>query len=275
MHIQRLAPSHAPVFLVNSRYPLACAAPQGSAREGPHPRGPPLCRRHGSVLPSSLTRIRPIALVYSTRPPVSVWGTGASGPRAGAFLGGKGTPCIAPQGRPSSHLGLMRGVLDHHAARMLDHGKPPPRTASSPRHHDAALLPRPAPRQTTATMPRRTRRPRRAVGAMGLGPDGPEPVGEYRLLRPFDYACRPRLRTRLTQGRRTLPWNPWSSGARDTLPRLATHVYILTPPRSTAGLRRRFAPRGTLSYPASQERCRVFGGVLEPRYIVGAGPLDQ
>lgn len=84
----------------------------------------------------------------------------------------------------------------------------------------------------------------------GLGPDGREPVGEYQLLRPFDYACRPRLRTRLTQGRQAWPWNPWSSGARDTHPRLATHVYILTPPASTAGSRRRFAHGGTLSYPA-------------------------
>ena len=39
MHIQRLAPSHAPVFLVNSRYPLACATPQGSARKRTSPEG--------------------------------------------------------------------------------------------------------------------------------------------------------------------------------------------------------------------------------------------
>lgn len=31
---------------------------------------------------------------------------------------------------------------------------------------------------------------------------------------------------------------------------------------------------GTLSYPVNNY-CRVFGGVLEPRYIVGAEPLDQ
>ena len=27
--------------------------------------------------------------------------------------------------------------------------------------------------------------------------------------------------------------------------------------------------------PAKKTDCRVFGGVLEPRYIVGAEPLDQ
>ena len=36
------------------------------------------------------------------------------------------------------------------------------------------------------------------------------------------------------------------------------------------------SPRcGTLSYHATQRCIRVFGGVLEPRYIVGAEPLDQ
>lgn len=44
--------------------------------------------------------------------------------------------------------------------------------------------------------------------------------------------------------------------------------------KSTARSHGRFAPHGTLSYPV-QKYCRVFGGVLEPRYIVGAEPLDQ
>ena len=42
------------------------------------------------------------------------------------------------------------------------------------------------------------------------------------------------------------------------------------------GFHRRFTPWGTLSYPTSKNTgCRVFGGVLEPRYIVGAETLDQ
>ena len=32
----------------------------------------------------------------------------------------------------------------------------------------------------------------------------------------IDYACRPRLRSRLTQGGRTLPWKPWSYGEYDS-----------------------------------------------------------
>lgn len=102
MHIQRLAPWHAPVFLVNSRYPLACATPTRSECKTHHPRGSPLCRRHGSNLPSSLTRIRSIASVYSTRPPVSVWGTGGTMPHAEAFLDSTGSPNIGPNG-PHHH----------------------------------------------------------------------------------------------------------------------------------------------------------------------------
>lgn len=113
------------------------------------------------------------------------------------------------------------------------------------------------------------------VSTHRLGFAGPWSVREYPPVHPFDYACRPRLRTRLTRGRRTWPRNPWSSSGRDPHPSLATHVCILTPTKSTAGFHRRFAPRRTLSYPAHQMRCRVFGGVLEPRYIVGAEPLDQ
>lgn len=113
------------------------------------------------------------------------------------------------------------------------------------------------------------------VSTPSLGFAGLMPVREYQPVHPFDYACRPRLRTRLTRGRRTWPRNPWSSSGGDPHPAFATHVCILTPAKSTAGLRRRFAPDRTLSYPARKACCRVFGGVLEPRYIVGAEPLDQ
>ena len=50
----------------------------------------------------------------------------------------------------------------------------------------------------------------------------------------IDYACRPRLRTRLTQGGLAWPWNPWSFGARASHPSIATHACILTPAPSTS-----------------------------------------
>ena len=35
------------------------------------------------------------------------------------------------------------------------------------------------------------------------------------------------------------------------------------------------APLPNTTTPKDERCCRGFGGVLEPRYIVGAGPLDQ
>ena len=56
----------------------------------------------------------------------------------------------------------------------------------------------------------------------------------------IDYACRPRLRSRLTQGGRTWPWNPWSLGAGDSHPShryscLHSHSHAVHP-RVTPGL---------------------------------------
>ena len=67
----------------------------------------------------------------------------------------------------------------------------------------------------------------------------------------IDYACRPRLRSRLTQGGLAWPWNPWSSGGRVSHPSFATHACILTRVASTAGSLRRFTPHTTLPYPST------------------------
>jgi hypothetical protein len=67
----------------------------------------------------------------------------------------------------------------------------------------------------------------------------------------IDYACRPRLRPRLTLGGRTFPRNPWSSGGRDSHSALATHACILTPTHSTPSSRRRFTACRTLPYPTT------------------------
>ena len=103
----------------------------------------------------------------------------------------------------------------------------------------------------------------------------------------IDYASRPRLRPRLTQGGLAWPWNPWSFGGRGSHSSFATHACILTRATSTAGSPRRFTGSTTLPYPSTRLHqhfksiggakceCHSFGGVLEPRYIVGAEPLDQ
>ena len=65
----------------------------------------------------------------------------------------------------------------------------------------------------------------------------------------IDYACRPRLRSRLTLGGKTWPRNPWSSGGRVSHSAIATHACILTHTGSTAGSLRRFPGSTTLPYP--------------------------
>ena len=65
-----LSYSHSPVFLVNSCLDLF-SAPSLARRD-------PFSRSYRVSLPSSLTVIHPSASVYSTRPRVSVYGTGAS-----------------------------------------------------------------------------------------------------------------------------------------------------------------------------------------------------
>ena len=65
----------------------------------------------------------------------------------------------------------------------------------------------------------------------------------------IDYASRPRLRPRLTQGGKTWPWNPWSSGGRVSHPSFATHACILTRTASTTRSPCRFPRCTTLPYP--------------------------
>lgn len=67
----------------------------------------------------------------------------------------------------------------------------------------------------------------------------------------IDYACRPRLRSRLTLGGLTWPRNPWSFGGRVSHSSFATHACILTRAASTTGSPRCFPGYTTLPYPAT------------------------
>ena len=86
-------------------------------------------------------------------------------------------------------------------------------------------------------------------------------------LLSIGYALRPRLRSRLTQGRQALPWNPWIFGRKDSHLPLATHSGILssrysTAPPGTASLHRQCSPTkdmiSHISFPG-------FGGMFQPR----------
>ncbi len=65
----------------------------------------------------------------------------------------------------------------------------------------------------------------------------------------IDYACRPRLRSRLTLGGITWPRNPWSFGGRVSHSAFATHACILTRTPSTTRSPRGFSGCTTLPYP--------------------------
>ncbi len=66
----------------------------------------------------------------------------------------------------------------------------------------------------------------------------------------IDYACRPRLRSRLTLGGLTWPRNPWSFGGRVSHSSFATHACILTPVASTTSSHCDFHGYRTLPYPS-------------------------
>ena len=93
----------------------------------------------------------------------------------------------------------------------------------------------------------------------------------------IDYACRPRLRSRLTLGGLAWPRNPWSFGGQGShLPIryscLHSHSHTLHHTITRRLHRMQDAP---LPNQPARVDCRGFGGVLEPRYIIGAQSLDQ
>jgi hypothetical protein len=106
---------------------------------------------------------------------------------------------------------------------------------------------------TTPQVPASTSNPRKDHQLRRLAQKG----SAWTLLRGYgninplsiDYASRPRLRSRLTQGGLAWPWNPWSSGGRVSHPAFATHACILTPTTSTATSQCCFSGGRTLPYP--------------------------
>jgi hypothetical protein len=116
------------------------------------------------------------------------------------------------------------------------------------RHPIACLLPVQVPRSTAAL----TSEPGGVGRLVSLGSAWAFLRG-YGNINPLsiDYACRPRLRSRLTLGGLAWPRNPWSSGGGGSHSPLATHACILTRVASTAGSLRRFDRHTTLPYPST------------------------
>ena len=136
--------------------------------------------------------LHPSALGFSPHPPVSVYGTGSYRTIA-AFLDGMGSEA-------SLLLTSLRITLQHHLrdlplwlAFVLAPVFPFPALPTLPCPHSSVCM--------------RYR--------------------NFNLL-SIDYASRPRLRSRLTQGRSALPWKPWIFGLEDSHFYLATHSGILS-----------------------------------------------
>ena len=166
-------------------------------------------------MPSSLTMVISITLVFSTCPPVSVL-VRARAISLEAFLGGMASEISPAYSQLASHLRLCGSGFAWNHPYMLTAGRPSPAPPS---------LPRPPIGQMTATWYRNIN------------------------LLAIDYAFRPRLRSRLTLSRRTLLRNPWAIGGGDSHPSFVTHAGILTSQRSTARFHGRFTASGNALLP--------------------------
>ena len=150
----------------------------------------------------------------------------------------------SPNGSASGLRHVTRGFACG-SPYTLTPGQPPPGRASLLRH--------PFSLPTTRSV-RRPRRPEGLRRRLSITDSARTAVHGYGNINPLsiDYACRPRLRSRLTLGGLAWPRNPWSFGGGVSHSPFATHACILTPAASTAGLPRRFTRRTTLPYPSTR-----------------------
>ena len=217
--------------MVNSRLDLFAAAGPGSGSKCLHLVRRPFSRGYGAILPSSLTIVLPIALVFSTHPPVSVCGTGPVGLPRG-FSRQHGLTGFATRLRPAPQASWL-----------------PRFTGSRPTRHRGDV-------QNPVQLPSCVA-PSVIAPFRGCGNVGPLCIG---------YAFRPRLSPRLTLGGLASPRKPWVYGGGVFHPALVTHASILTPGRSTGG-RPPASPR-TGSSPTTGPcgPVRRFGAMLSPVY---------
>jgi hypothetical protein len=170
-------------------------------------------------LPSSLTAVLPISSVFSTCPPVSVWGTGAVPTHRWDFLGSMGS-MTSP---------IRLGITSQALGPSLND---PPYTLTPGQPSPGITYPPASP----FGYPRKARRnrPKSASSSPTLGLARTRRYWNINQL-CIDYAFRPRLSSRLTLGGLALPRNPWTSGGGVSHPSFATHACILTRCHSTTG----------------------------------------
>ena len=201
------------VFVKQSLPPALCHPFRLETRSLFTLRGSSFFRSYGGILPSSLTIVLPIASVFSTRPPASVWGTGAIQTHCWAFLDSME---LVTSRKPARHrVSELRPQFSSQSSYTLTRGQP------SPRFTYPSVSPFSYPHPASQDRPK-------------AAPASPK-LSFARIWRYWninqlciDYASRPRLSSRLTLGGLAFPRNPWASGGGVSHPSLATHAYILT-----------------------------------------------
>src|SRR5204862_2478977 len=124
--IQRLTASHAPVFLVNSRFPLVSATPSGSAREVRHPAGAILLPKLRRYFAEFLNHSSPDRLGILYLPTCVGLGYGHRVDSLEAFLGSMGS--VTSPGTARHRVSrLMRTGFTWASPYTLTPGQPTPR----------------------------------------------------------------------------------------------------------------------------------------------------
>ena len=164
--------------MVNSRLGRFSAAPSGLATLP----GPPLSRSYGGILPSSLARVLPRALGFSPRLPVSV--------------------SVRAQ---SLWLAAFPGSVDSATSVLV-----------FPRHHRSGSRPADLPTEPPCQLGRAFHPPAAPILLRPRFTHNEQLW--YRNIHRLSiaYALRPRLRSRLTLGGRSLPRKPLACGGMDS-----------------------------------------------------------
>lgn len=115
------------MFLINSCSHLVSATPSSSIRKGLHRQERTFSRSYGTILPSSFTRVLSSALVFSTRPPVSVWSTIPYNLKLRGFSWKYGINDFIARSDSTSYLSVNSGPdLPKPPAYLLEPGQPSP-----------------------------------------------------------------------------------------------------------------------------------------------------
>ena len=207
------------MFLVNSRFSLVSATPPSSTPHGRSPGEAPLLpklRGHFAEFldHGSLDRL---GILYLT----TCVGLGY-GPRQDsleAFLGSIGS-ATSPQrlgirSQASTRRISQPRALHPYPGTTIARAGLPSCVTPSLTYYRLGPPPPPGPSEEEP-----------GLGGSASPASAWAPCHGYGNINPFsiDYACRPRLRPRLTLGGTAWPRNPWSSGGRDSHPAFATHA---------------------------------------------------